>query len=167
MLCLRELLGALQTLTWDKQCLKGVLQSNVIHLIIEYCQSTDQECCVLATATLANVLYYADSLLLADHLTLEALGVGMPSVLESLKNSHHRPQRFYALAAIANASSHPRLAEILKTHRALQLVRDVERQSMANLHILGSRMADCAQAALYKLSDQKEGNSSAGTQKFR
>jgi hypothetical protein len=29
-LCLRELLGALQTLCWDKQCVKGVLQTDVI-----------------------------------------------------------------------------------------------------------------------------------------
>lgn len=37
-LCLRELLGALQTLTWDKQCVKGVLQSDVISNLIDYIQ---------------------------------------------------------------------------------------------------------------------------------
>ena len=35
-LCLRELLGALQTLCWDKQCVKAVLQTDVISNIIEY-----------------------------------------------------------------------------------------------------------------------------------
>lgn len=107
-LCLRELLGALQTLTWDKVCIKSVLQANVIGTIVEYCQATDQECCVLAMATLANILYFADSLLLADTLALEALGAGLPAVLECVKSSLHRPQRFYAICAIANASSHPR-----------------------------------------------------------
>jgi len=37
-LCLRELLGALQTLTWDKQCVKGVLQSSIISNLIDYIQ---------------------------------------------------------------------------------------------------------------------------------
>lgn len=37
-LCLRELLGALQTLSWDKQCVKGVLQSDVISNLIDYIQ---------------------------------------------------------------------------------------------------------------------------------
>ena len=35
-LCLRELLGALQTLTWDKQCVKSVLQTDVISNLILY-----------------------------------------------------------------------------------------------------------------------------------
>lgn len=37
-LCLRELLGALQTLTWDKQCVKGVLQSDIIINLTDYIQ---------------------------------------------------------------------------------------------------------------------------------
>ena len=39
-LCLRELLGALQTLTWDKQCVKGVLQSDIIINLTDYIQVT-------------------------------------------------------------------------------------------------------------------------------
>jgi hypothetical protein len=35
-LCLRELLGALQTLCWDKQCVKGVLQADIIGNLTEY-----------------------------------------------------------------------------------------------------------------------------------
>jgi hypothetical protein len=35
-LCLRELLGALQTLCWDRQCVKGVLQADVVANLIEY-----------------------------------------------------------------------------------------------------------------------------------
>jgi hypothetical protein len=39
-LCIRELLGALQTLTWDKQCVKGVLQTDIIPSIIDFIQVT-------------------------------------------------------------------------------------------------------------------------------
>lgn len=38
LLCLRELLGALQTLCWDKQCVKGVLQADIVSHLIDYIQ---------------------------------------------------------------------------------------------------------------------------------
>ena len=37
-LCLRELLGALQTLSWDRNCVKGVLQADIISNLIDYIQ---------------------------------------------------------------------------------------------------------------------------------
>jgi hypothetical protein len=37
-LCLRELLGALQTLCWDKQCVKGVLQADIVSNLFDYVQ---------------------------------------------------------------------------------------------------------------------------------
>ena len=37
-LCLRELLGSLQTLTWDKACVKSVLQGEVIPYLIDFMQ---------------------------------------------------------------------------------------------------------------------------------
>lgn len=40
-LCLRELLGALQTLTWDKQCVKAVLQTDIIKNIVDFAQVLD------------------------------------------------------------------------------------------------------------------------------
>ena len=43
----------------------------------------------------------------------------------------------------------------------------MERQSLANLHILGSKMGDCAMTARYRLSDYKEGDSKLGTAKYR
>ena len=49
----------------------------------------------------------------------------------------------------------------------MQLARDMERQSMANLHILGSRVCDCAQAMLYRLSDKREGDAKAAAVKFK
>lgn len=165
-LCLRELLGTLQTLCWDKQCVRGVFQADIVEHLIQYVKVSDQEVSVLALATLANILVYCDTLLLADTVVIEALGQGMPVLLEAMRVSHHRPQRFYAAAAIANAAAHPRLAAILNSNGGLQLCREVETQSLANLHVLGSRMGDCAQTAIYRLSDKKEVKSNIGTQKY-
>ena len=76
-------------------------------------QANDHEVSVLALATLANILSYADTLLLTDVPIVEALSVGIPVLMDALRQSQQRPQRFYAAAAIANASSHPRLASVL------------------------------------------------------
>ena len=53
-LCLRELLGTLQTLTWDRQCLKSVLQTDVISNIIEFSQVS----CSLSTTYIAVHLIF-------------------------------------------------------------------------------------------------------------
>lgn len=37
-LCLRELLGVLQTLCWDKQCIKGVLQADIVANLVDFTQ---------------------------------------------------------------------------------------------------------------------------------
>jgi len=166
-LCLRELLGALQTLCWDKNCIKPVLQADIIPHLFEYIQASDDEVSVLSLATVANILAFSDTLLLSDNINIEALGVGMTPLMEGLRSSQQRPHRFYAAAAIANASAHPRLASILKQNGGLQLVREIERQSLANLHILGSKMSDCAQTAIYRLSEGKEGDANMGTVKYR
>jgi hypothetical protein len=47
-LCLRELLGALQTLSWDRQCVKGVLQADIVSNLVDFTDSSDQEVSVLA-----------------------------------------------------------------------------------------------------------------------
>lgn len=87
-------------------------------------------------------------------------------VLDALKCSQQRPQRFYAAAAVANASAHPRLAAELKAAGALAVVQEVERQSLANLHILGSKLGDCARTAVYKLSDGREGEAKMGLARY-
>ena len=68
---------------------------------------------MLALATLANVLVYSDTFLLTDLAAIEELTAGLPAMLEALRNSQQRPQRFYAAACIANASAHPKLASVL------------------------------------------------------
>jgi hypothetical protein len=96
----------------------------------------------LSLATLANILSYADTLLLTEHDLVDELTKGMSLILDALKLSQQRPQRFYAAAAVANASTHPRLAAELKSLGGLDIVREVERQSLANLHILGTVWCD-------------------------
>jgi hypothetical protein len=83
---------------------------------------TDTEVAVLALASLANILSFADSLLLTDSVTSEVIAAGIPRVLEVLRGAQHsRPQRFYAAAAIANAAAHPRLAEAIKLNGGISL----------------------------------------------
>jgi hypothetical protein len=55
----------------------------------------------------------ADSLLLADTVNIEALGLAIVPLIDTLKQTQRKPQRFYAAAALANASSHPRLASMI------------------------------------------------------
>lgn len=165
-LCLRELIGALQTLTWDRQCVKGVLQADIISNLIDYIQASDQEVSVLALATLSNILSFCDTLLLSDMTMIETLGKGMQGFIEVLRVSNQKPQRIYAAACVANASFHPRLNSLLNQYGGLQLCREIERQSLANLHILGSKLGECMQTAVYRLSDRKEGDSKMGQQKY-
>lgn len=49
----------------------------------------------------------------------------------------------------------------------LQVCRDIERQSFANLHILGSKLGECMQTAVFRLSDRKEGDPKMGQLKYR
>lgn len=150
-LCARELLGALQTLCWDKQCVKVVLASlsqaehggggALIAQLTEFIASPDTEISILALATMANLMSYCDSLMLQDKVLIDLLLLPLPALLDAMRSAQHRSQRFYALAAVANASAHPLLAAALNAGGGLALCRDVERQSLANLHILGSKVS--------------------------
>jgi hypothetical protein len=138
---------------------------------------------VLSLATLSNILSYSDTLLLTDNTTVEALGAGVPTVVDILRTSQQKPQGLYAAACIANASFHPRLASIINERGGnevsliclfdlfnplgLQVCREVERQGLANLNIFGSRIVECVQTAIYRLSDKKEGEQKSGNAKFR
>lgn len=160
-LCLRQLLGALQTLCWDKACVKGVLHADIVFHLIDYIQASDQDVSTIALCTLCNILYYSDNLLLPDLAVVDALCEAMPLLLHILRESHYRPKIFYAAAAVANASRHPRLASLLKDDGGLQIMRELEAQSLANLHTMGSNLSECAQVSIYLLSDGKESGSSA------
>ena len=165
--CLRELLGALQTLCWDRQSVKGVLQADIISHLIDYIQASDQEVAVLSLSIVANILSFSNTLLLQDtYGVVRALEGAMPVLLEITRISQERPQRFYSAAAIANASLHPLLLAALKENGGLEICREIELQSLSNLHILGSKLGDCAQTALYHLSDGVEGSVSLAQNKY-
>ena len=166
-LCLRELLGALQTLSWDKTCIKSVIEGNIIPHLIEFVQASDREVSVLSLAILANIFVHVDTLLLADTTTLDILSTGIPVILDALGSAQEKLQRFYAAACVANASAHPRLAVLLKDFGALNLMKEIERQSLTSFHMLGSKLGECAQTAVNQMSDYKEAKSSARTMKFR
>lgn len=57
-------------------------------------QASDQEVAVLALATLANILAFADTLLLADVAVVDTLGTALPHLMLSLRTSQQRPQRY-------------------------------------------------------------------------
>ena len=113
-LVLREVLGIVQTLCWDSRCVRSVLLPDVVGQLIQFVQSHDSEVSVLALASLANILAFSDTILLTDAANIDALGHGMSILLQILKTVSNRSQRFYAMAAVANACAHPRLQSILK-----------------------------------------------------
>lgn len=82
---------------------------------------------VLSFATLANILSFADTLLLADNTLINTLGSSMPLFIEYLRVSvsQQKAQRVYVAACVANASSHPQLAAILNQHGGKPLVANV------------------------------------------
>ncbi len=165
--CLSELLGALQTLCWDKQCVRSVLQAEVVHLLLDYMQASDQEVSVLALSTIANILSFSDTLLLQDARAIDSLRPAIPLLLEINRNAFERPQSFYSAAAIANAAAHPTLASCLKKEGGMEVCRDLVSRAEQNLHILGSRISDCAQTALYILSEGVEGEAEKASEKYR
>ena len=87
-----------------------------------------------------QVLAYVDTLLLTDTTQLDALAGTMVSLMDSVRPSAARgsqtgtgaaqgffgggtgPQKFYAIAALANAAAHPRLAEIIKLNGGEHIV---------------------------------------------
>lgn len=62
---------------------------------------------------------------------------------------------------------------LLHSSIGLQQMRELEHQSLKNLHILGSKMGDCASVAVARLSVSENksglatGNTSINNQKFR
>eukprot|EP00605_Chrysophyceae_sp_TOSAG23-4_P002961 GSChrysophyteH1.ASY1.ANO1.3263.1 assembled CDS len=163
---LRELLGALQTLCVDKTCVRGVLVAGIISNLIDYTQASDQEVAVLSISVLANVLSHGDTLLLQEPAVIDELRPAMPVLLEIAHAAGESPQRFYATAAIANAASHPTLAEVLLEEGALSVCQKLEQLTESKLHILGSRFGQCTQTALYLLSQGRHGDPAEADVKY-
>lgn len=45
-------------------------------------------------------------------------------------------------------------------------MKQIEQQSFANLHIIGSKISDCAQTAIYRISNGADGGVSYSTTKY-
>lgn len=168
-LCLRELLAALQTLCWDKLCVKSVLSCpGIFAALVDHAQSSDLDVSLLALATLANLLVWVDTavLLSAEQGLIDEISAGMSVLLEVIKNSSNSGQKFYATAAVANATAHPIFRNNLKNHGALEQMKIIERHSFANLHIIGSKIGDCAQTAIYRITNGTEGDASYKASKY-
>jgi hypothetical protein len=168
-LCLRELLAALQTLCWDKLCVKSVLSNaGIIPALVDHAQSSDVEVSVLALATLANMMVWVDTavLLSAEQGLVDEISAAMGVLLDIVKTSTNSGQKFYATAAIANATAHPIFRNILKNNGALEQMKIIERASFANLHIIGSKIGDCAQTVIHRITSGAEGDASYSTSKY-
>jgi len=63
-------------------------------------------------------------------------------------------QRCYAAAAIANACAHPVLAGKIKDLHGLELMQKIESQNKANMAFGGSRISECAETAIARLSGE-------------
>lgn len=170
-LCLRELLAILQILCYDKLCIKYVLSTNnkLINILIDHSQSNDQEVSIISLATLANIFVYVDTaiLLSAEQGLIDDISNAMKILLDIIKKSNNSAQKFYATAAIANATAHPIFRNILKTNGVLEQMKIIEKQSFANLHIIGSKISDCAQTIIYRVTNGSEGDINYSNTKYK
>lgn len=64
--CLREILAGIQTLTWDKNAVKAVLEAGALEPLVPLLGTRDQELAILTSAVIANILSYSDTLLLTN-----------------------------------------------------------------------------------------------------
>jgi len=136
--------------------------------LIDHAQSADTEVSVLALATLANMLVWVDTavLLSAEQGLIDEISAGMGVLIEVIKTSPHSGHKFYSTAAVANATAHPIFRNILKNHGALDQMKIIEGHSFANLHIIGSKIGDCAQTSIHRLTNGTEGDPSYSTAKY-
>lgn len=165
-LCVRELLGILQTLCWDRQGVSPLVNPEIISYLIGYMQASDDEVNVLALCTIANILYYSDTMSFEDTNTSFEMTKAMPILLRIVRMTAHRSIRFYSMTAIANASAHPAFSKILIDHDAFDVCKEQERQGKDNSSIFGSRLVEVARSANVALTtaqDVEDGSEKRGT----
>ena len=155
-LCVRELLGILQTLCWDRHGVSSLTNPEIISYLIGYIQASDDEVNVLALCTIANILYYSDTISFEDTNTSFEMRKAMPILLRTVRMTAHRSIRFYSMTAIANACAHPVFSKILIDHNALDVCEDQARQGKNNSSIFGSRLVEVAHSARLALSNSQD-----------
>jgi len=151
---LRELMGALQTLTWDKTTASPTIEAGIIPIIADLLPSLDLELQTLVLAVAANLLSFADTLLLENGEAVQTFRQGVSLLLEIVK-SRKGAARYYAVAGLANASAHPILAGEIKNLQGINLMLQVEKECMENLNISSNKLAESVQTALCHLKGEK------------
>ena len=61
--------------------------------------------------------------------------------------------KIFAMAAITNAAAHSVLADSLNEYDGLEICKEQEEQGKANVAVLGTKLGECAHAAVVLLSD--------------
>eukprot|EP00752_Nemacystus_decipiens_P010607 g9445.t1 len=137
--CLREILGALQTLCCDKATVLPVVDAGALGSVLELLDTSNLELRILSTAIAANVLAFSDSLLLTNEDCIDGFSDAMEVLLDAIK-SRDSSIRDYGLAGLANACAHPVLAGRAKELGAPELLRNfLERNSTAGAPAASSR----------------------------
>jgi len=147
----RDLLGAVQTLVWDRAAVTSTVEAGVAPLVIEFLSSQDREVSTLALSTFANMLSYADSLFLTDELLIQSCANCMGVLLEH-SGGRDNTRKCYAVAALANASAHPLLTLEITRLGGLEILQEIEQTHKANLSLGGTRVAECAETAVLRLT---------------
>ncbi|CAM9724995.1 unnamed protein product [Discosporangium mesarthrocarpum] len=85
--CLREVLGALQTLCCDKSSVGAVVDAGLVVPLTDLLDTPDLELRRLVTATAANTLAFSDTLLLTKEACIDTFCDAMPDLLDSARRS--------------------------------------------------------------------------------
>ena len=130
----------MQTLCWDRRYVSSIATKEVFFYLTDFMQASDHEVSVLALCTMANILYYTDSLFASDDILLDSLCNSMPVLLQIVCVAQQRPQKFFAMAAITNAAAHSVLADSLNEYDGLEICKEQEEQGKANVAVLGTKL---------------------------
>ncbi|CAM9566008.1 unnamed protein product, partial [Ectocarpus fasciculatus] len=122
--CLREILGALQTLCYDKETVLAVITTGALGSVLELLGTGNLELKILSLAIAANILSFSDSLLMTHGECIDAFRDKMETLLDVIKRRRGM-EADLALAALANACGHRALAERAKDLGAAELLRKV------------------------------------------
>ncbi|CAM9555468.1 unnamed protein product, partial [Ectocarpus fasciculatus] len=122
--CLREILGALQTLCYDKETVLAVITTGALGSVLELLGTCNLELKILSLAIAANILSFSDSLLMTHGECIDTFRDKMETLLDVI-NRRRGMDADLALAALANACGHRALAERAKDLGAAELLRKV------------------------------------------
>lgn len=160
--CLREVLGALQTLCWEAATARVAVNAGCVQPLCELLSAADAEIRTLAMATSANLLSFSDTVFLTDEDCINTFFDVMEDILEAVRTPDSQSLRLYATAAVANAAAHPVLCSRLMELGAAKLMRETELDASAHVSLTllalgGLGVAECSQSALVRLTFRESG----------